>query len=177
VSIGVNELLRTATDFLRYMSGSDMEEYRNKGCDIHLALCDDFRQVFSNAELYYVRLNSENTPDDYFKSSHTRYLAENATRVIRAFVSIAEYERFKGGFMYSYEPYMRHGTKMKMLMGLYKEKQRRKTYLDSYKDFPGCIDPTPEAQDLGELFGPIIEPKPREPKWQVYFHDRRLRNN
>ena len=69
-----------------------LDEYRQKGCDVHLSLsgCSGINM----AKAYYDFVCNDNL-DEIIRTVES-YDAEQAVRAVRAFVSIAEYERFKG---------------------------------------------------------------------------------
>ena len=94
LSVGVENLLHLAFAHVSGLSDEKLREYRAQGCDVHYALLreDPFHlaTAISETRSYINTL-------DMVERKRVGYSAENAFRVIRAFVSIAEYERFCGG--------------------------------------------------------------------------------
>lgn len=93
VSIGMKELLRTAIGHVSSLSQEKLHEYAREGCDIHASLLDS-QFAMRSAKLYYDFVCGTDT--DVIVRTVESYDAEQAVRTVRAFVSIAEYERFKG---------------------------------------------------------------------------------
>jgi hypothetical protein len=86
VSVGMKGLLRLAIDYLGGKSPFELEQYASEGCDVAESLITV--DGVGLADRHSRQLESGGPLQTYY--------AENAIRAIRAFVSIAEYERFKG---------------------------------------------------------------------------------
>jgi hypothetical protein len=145
VSIGVKELLKTSIDYVGGLSTKQLEDYYNKGCDINGALFADNLSFYGmlsgnnairGAKSYCDLICSGNLlvqMSDGFVS----YNSELAVRVVRAFVSIAEYERFKSNVK----------TKDNDLKSMYGQVLK-----DKYSDISPQKDKLKERIDLRDIY-------------------------
>jgi hypothetical protein len=94
VSVGVEGLLDVAMDFVGNLSDEELRDYKAEGCDIHYSLLKENGEVDALPPAVGMAQTCVAGIKDPRRNIQS-YSAENAIRVVRALVSIAEYERFK----------------------------------------------------------------------------------
>jgi hypothetical protein len=104
VSAGIEKLLDTAISFIESRSYSNMKEYQREGCPVARELTDDV-MLMGDSVIVTRAVGLAQDYSNWLKKkpaakqeqeSNMGYEGEMALSVIKAFISIAEYERFKG---------------------------------------------------------------------------------